>query len=58
MLFLVISAVEFVCVYYATIIIIKNPINKKRENPEYGLNGYIGLLLFSLSACLLNVLNL
>jgi len=32
-------------------------INKKCKNPEFELNVYIGLLLFSLSACLLNVLN-
>jgi len=32
-------------------------INKKRKNPECRINGYIGLLLFSLSAILLNVLN-
>jgi len=54
MLFSVISAVEFLYVYYITI---KNWINKKRKNPECGLNGFIRLLLFSLSACLLNVLN-
>jgi len=29
--------------------------NKKCKNPECGPNGYIGLLLFSLSACLLNL---
>jgi len=29
----------------------------KNKNPDCGLNAYIGLLLFSLSACLLNILN-
>jgi len=51
--FSVISAVEFLYVYYATIEIIINCINKKRKNPEC-VTG-IGLLMFSLSACLLNV---
>jgi len=54
LLFSVISAVEF---YYATIVIIikKNELIRKRKNLEFGLN--IRLLLFTLSTCLLNVLN-
>jgi len=51
----VISGVELLYVYYAIIIvIIKNLINnKKRKNPECVIG--IGLLLFSLSACLFNM---
>jgi len=50
MLLLVISAVEFLYVYYATIVIIKKTKlirNVKTQNVD------IGSLLFSLSGCLL-----
>jgi len=48
LLFSIVPVVEFLYVYYATEVIIKNLINKKCKNPEYGLNGCIRLLLFSL----------
>jgi len=50
-----ISAVQFLYVYHSTIEIITNLIDKKDKNPESVI--CVGLLLFSLSACLLNILN-